>query len=281
MKCAWQSLLDLLPLWMREYVDKQGRESLQELRLRINAPPVLKLKDETKIMNRAISSDDLSFCVNMATHYSPWSVSTASKCFYTASGGHRIGLCGNVSVMDGQVIGVRDVTSLCVRVARDFKGIAKEISNINGSVLILGRPSSGKTTLLRDLIRQIAAAENESITVVDERQEIFPYYEGAFCFDTGFNTDVLSGCDKSSGIEAALRNTGPTRIALDEITAQEDCRALLHAGWCGVGLIATAHANGKDDLFSRPVYRPLVESQLFDYLLIMRPDKSWHIERMN
>ena len=281
MRCAWQSFIELLPVWMREYVDKQGRDNLQELRLRVNAPPMLKLKTGTELMSRSVITEDISFCINIVTRYSPWSASTASKCYYTAYGGHRIGLCGNVMFSNGQAHGVRDITSLCIRVARDFHGIARDVGKIDGSVLILGQPGSGKTTLLRDLIRQLSADRNESITVVDERQEIFPYFQGSFCFDTGLNTDVISGCDKSTGIEAALRNTGPTRIAVDEITAAADCEALLRAGWCGVNLIATAHASSKADLYSRPVYRPIVESRLFNQLLIMHPDKSWHRERMS
>jgi len=281
MKCDWQSFIVLLPSWMREYVDKRGRENLQELRLRVNAPPMLKLSTGTELMSKTVSAEDLSFCINMVTHYSPWSVSTASKCYYTAAGGHRIGLCGNVALADGQARAVQDLSSICIRIARDFEGIAKDAGKLTGSVLILGRPGSGKTTLLRDLIRQLSANRNDSITVVDERREIFPYFQGAFCFDTGFNTDVISGCDKAMGIEAALRNTGPARIAVDEITAAEDCEALMRAGWCGVNLIATAHADSKADLFSRPVYRPIVDSRLFDHLLVVNPDKSWHMERMD
>ena len=72
----------------------------------------------------------------------------------------------------------------------------------------------------------------------------------------------------------------PDTIAMDEITAKEECDALLHAGWCGVHLLATAHAGSKIDLFSRPVYRPIIESKLFETLIILQPDKSWHIERM-
>lgn len=281
MNCAWQPFIELLPLWMREYVDKHGREHLQELRLRVNSPPMLKLRYGVEVMNRTVSSEDLSFCINMVTQYSPWSASTAPKCYYTASGGHRIGLCGNVVYRDGQARGVRDVTSLCIRIARDFCGIARDIGKLKGSVLILGKPGTGKTTLLRDYIRQLSADNDECITVVDERQEIFPFYRSSFCFDIGINTDVISGCDKSLGIEVALRNNGPTRIAVDEITAQQDCEALMRAGWCGVDLIATAHADSRDDLFNRPVYRPIVSSNLFDNLVIMHSDKTWHLERLN
>lgn len=280
MRCAWEPFIEILPNWMRKFVDEYGRTSLQELRLRLNLPPQLKLNNATLSMNRVVTADDIQFSINAATKYSPWSVSTAPRCFYTAPGGHRIGICGSVLVVDGHAVGIHEPTSLCIRIARDFPGIGKEISNLTGSVLILGRPGSGKTTLLRDYIRQLSASNHQTVTVVDERQEIFPLYQGRFCFKTGFNTDVISGCSKKEGIEAALRNTGPTAIAVDEITAEDDCASLVCAGWCGVDLIATAHAGSKEDLFRRSVYRPLVESNLFNTLLIMHPDKSWHVERI-
>ena len=76
------------------------------------------------------------------------------------------------------------------------------------------------------------------------------------------------------------RDEHPDVLAFDEITAPRDCDAMLKAGWCGIKLIATAHAGSKEDLVKRPLYRPIVESALFDTLVIMRPDKSWSVERM-
>ena len=115
---------------------------------------------------------------------------------------------------------------------------------------------------------------------MDEREEIFPRYNKSMCFPVGTNTDVISGCAKTRGIELVLRNMGPDIIAVDEITAQSDTDALLHAGWCGVNLIATAHAGSVSDLKTRPIYRPLVESKLFQNVLVLRRDKSWTMERM-
>ena len=87
--------------------------------------------------------------------------------------------------------------------------------------------------------------------------------------------------EKKYGIETALRCMGPSVIAVDEITAAEDCEALIHAGWCGVRLFATAHASCKADLYARPVYKPLTETHLFDTLITLGRDKSWHVERMD
>jgi len=169
---------------------------------------------------------------------------------------------------------------LNLRVARDFVDIAPEPHESLGSILILGKPGSGKTTLLRDLIRKRAKCHADMISVVDEREEICPLVNGDYCFPFDGQVDILSGCKKSHGIEMALRNMTPSIIATDEITATEDCEALIHAGWCGVKLYATAHAGCAEDLYARPVYRPIVTSGIFQTLVIMQEDKSWYTERM-
>lgn len=278
MRCAWQAFINLLPQWMRQTVDQQGKDSLQELRLRLGQPPEMVTSKGLFNIPKAVSGDDLSYCVNAATRYSPWSASTAADGYLTAPGGHRIGLCGEYIPASA---GIVKHSSLCLRIARDFPGVSKDLSRTDGSVLIIGSPGSGKTTLLRDLIRQRSEHELGSIAVVDERGEIFPVVQEQFCFPTGKRTDVLTGCPKVTGIEMALRNMGPHTIAVDEITAARDCEALIRAGWCGVRLIATAHAGSRYDLEHRPVYRPVIESGLFDTLIILHSDKSWRTERMD
>jgi len=280
MRCAWQEYINLLPIWMREFVDRQGKESLNELRLRLGVPPELIRSYDSLRMVQPVTVDDISFCINAASRYSPWSSATAKYGYITALGGHRIGICGTASISNGIMSGISMPTSLCIRVARDFPGIAKQLSTIRESILIIGKPGSGKTTLLRDLVRLLSENSHESISVVDEKGEIFPYVRGKMCFPVGSRTDVLTGCSKSVGINSVLRNMGPGTIAVDEITAAEDCQALIHAGWCGVRLIATAHAETKEDLYARPVYRPLIDTHLFDTLILLQPDKSWRLERM-
>ena len=92
--------------------------------------------------------------------------------------------------------------------------------------------------------------------------------------------DVLIGCGKAEGIDRVLRTMTPDTVAIDEITAEADTKSLLQAAWCGVRLLATAHAAGLEDLRSREVYRPLVDCRLFSTVVILRPDKSWYVERM-
>lgn len=275
MKCAWKELLAILPANMRADVDKYGKDTLQELRLRFGLPPELVSAQGSRWLAMEVTAQDLSFVIHTASRYSPWAAATASQGYITAAGGHRIGLCGEAVIKEDKLSGVRTPTSLCIRVARDFTGIAAKAISLKGNVLILGPPGSGKTTFLRDLIRQISDSANGSITVVDERGELFPAG-----FYTGRRTDVLTGCSKEQGLQMALRTMGPSCIAVDEITAEQDCQALMQCGWCGVRLLATAHAANLDDLRRRPIYRSLLESGLFDSVLVLRRDKTWYTERM-
>lgn len=276
MKCAWSQLLSVLPQHMRNEVDRQGRETLQELRLRLGEQVLLCTATGNRYIKVQTTADDIRFVVNAASRYSPWSAATAADGYITAPGGHRIGLCGQCVYHDGSVTAIRETTSLCIRVARDFPGLASGVP-LDTSVLILGPPGSGKTTFLRDMIRRAGNCGAGAVSVVDERGEVFPREAR---FTMGSQVDVITGCDKKSGIEMVLRTMGPTYIAVDEITAEEDCRALLQAGWCGVRLFATAHAATLEDLRSRPVYRPLVRTNLFETAVILKPDKSWKMERM-
>lgn len=275
MKCAWESLMAVLPPRLRPEVDRFGKEEMQEFRLRLGKPPELVLDKKSIWLNQNCQMDDLNYVINTASRYSPWAAESIREGYLTAPGGHRIGICGRAVVRDGIVTGIRQVESLCVRVARDFSGIAGNAADLQGSILIIGPPGSGKTTLLRDLIRQISL--KETVAVVDERGELFPSQSD---FDGGRRLDVLTGCPKQDGIMMVLRTMGPTTIGVDEITAQVDCEALAYAGWCGVRLLATIHAANLDELQKKPLYKPLLEGQLFDHFLVLDREKRFREERM-
>ena len=259
-----QELLAILPQRMRTF----DFEDARELRLRTGKPPRLKVARGFRDQRGLVESQDLRFVINAASRYSPWTAASMAQGYLTAPGGHRIGLCG-----DGAGEGVQEISSLCIRIARDVGGIAGGLPE-SGSLLILGPPGSGKTTLLRDYIRLISG--NASVAVVDERREIFP--EGFF---RGENTDILSGFDKEKGIDMVLRAMGPDVIAMDEITSGKDCAALLRAAWCGVRLVATAHAASVSDLHSRQIYRPLTESGLFSRVAVLDRQSNWHLEEVS
>lgn len=265
-------LLHILPTRYRPPMSEVDLTYLQEIRLRPGGNIQLVTRSGLRRLELEVTEEDLRFCINAASRYSPWNALTMKEGYLTAPGGHRIGICGESA---GESF--RSITSLCIRVNKDLSGIADHL-DLRDSTLIIGPPGSGKTTLLRELIRTLSRGGSSCISVVDERCEIFPLANGRLCFDPGPCTDVLSGKDKSSGIEMVLRSMGPGWIAVDEITAVEDADALLRAGWCGVRLLATAHASSPEDLNNRAVYQPL--RTLFRNLIVMHPDKTCHMERI-
>lgn len=274
MTCAWNPLLAILPPKYRDQVDKNGKEDGQEVRLRLDKPPILVKKTGCISLQGNVHQEDLQYVVNMTCRYSPWTSSTASNGYLTANGGHRIGLSGEALIKNGKMHGIRTIHSLNIRIARDFPGIAGMFSHLKGSVLVIGPPGSGKTTLLRDMIRQRSYYEN--VSVVDERGELFPVG-----FEKGFQTDILTGCGKPEGMQILLRTMTPDSIAVDEITAEEDAKGLLYAAWCGVSLLATAHASDIQDVKCRPIYRPLFDSNIFHNVIIMQKDKTFRLERIH
>lgn len=274
MKTLHDQLRTILPQRIRPLLPEEEIGDLTEIRMRIGRPMQLTYLRRQSSVGEPITTEDLSFVVNTACRYSPWNARSIHQGYLTAPGGHRIGLCGETA---GD--GMRTVTSLCIRVAKDLHGISGRIP-VQDSILILGAPGSGKTTLLRDYIRRISGSPMGSVCVVDERGEIFPFSGGKMCFDPGNGTDVMTGRSKAEGIDCVIRAMGPKWIAVDEITRPADCDALVQALWCGVKVVATAHAASVRDLFSRPVYRPIVDSGVFSTAVVLHTDKSYHLERI-
>lgn len=277
MICAWQEFLSILPPWLRCQIDEYAQKCLQEIRLRVGQAPELVEEKGGRILNGSVNQSDLSFCVNTASHYSPWAAQTISQGYITAPGGHRIGICGEAAMENGNISGMRSLRSVCIRVARDFPGIGEKAAALPGSILLIGPPGSGKTTLLRDIVRY--KSRREPIGVVDERRELFPINLQILSQQTDAHLDVLSGCPKPIGVEMLIRTMSPSTVAVDEITAASDCEALTQAAWCGVHLLATAHAAQVSDLRCRPLYRRILEDGIFDWIVVMRRDKSWVVER--
>lgn len=273
MICAWKELLRILPPWLRSEIEEGEKAQLNEIRLRMDTPVELVMGRNSRFLSRHANREDLECVINCASQYSAWAAQSMAQGYLTAPGGHRIGICGEVVCRDGTVTGIRKVKSLCIRVARDYPGIGARVLSSQGSVLILGAPGWGKTTLLRDMIRQIS--QRECIAVVDERSEVFP--QG---FPPGMRTDILSGAPKVQGIDMVLRSMGAGWIAVDEITAMEDCQSILQAHSCGVRLMATAHAASLQEFYRRTVYQPLIQHRVFQTAYVLDADKSFRTERI-
>ena len=187
--------------------------------------------------------------------------------FLTLNGGHRVGLCGTVLWQNGTIAGLRDISSITVRIAHQIKGCAIELNKVMGnkSFLIAGAPGTGKTTLLRDYIRLICKGTgecNEIAAVLDERRELSG-------FDLGQTAHVIKGLPKSLAIRQALRTLAPQVIICDEIGSEEEAQLLSESLNCGCRFVGTIHAEQWDKLCLKAQFLPFLAQNSLDAVVFL------------
>ncbi len=191
--------------------------------------------------------------------------------YVTLRGGHRAGICGTTVFQNGSVSGIRDVSSVSIRVAREVPGCADQLLSRlkgvpEGGLLLAGPPSSGKTTMLRDIARQLASGTRGNVckvAVVDERGEIAGTCRGVPQNDIGICCDVLDGCPKAEGILMAVRTLSPQVVVCDEIGTEDEVRAVEQSLNAGVGVVASIHAGNMEELKRRRQAVSLLETGAF------------------
>lgn len=203
-----------------------------------------------------------------------------SKGYITIEGGHRVGLCGTVTMKDGKVHLIKDVSSLNIRRSRQIIGVSGKIINsvcdekrrIIRNTLIISPPKCGKTTILRDLARNLSG-RGYRVGICDERSEIAGCYNGKSSFDLGSRTDILDGCPKSEGILMLIRSMSPDVIITDEIGRKEDVGAIDSALCAGVKTITTIHGSSYEDVENSAVGE-LIKRHVFETLIFLSAEPS-------
>lgn len=193
--------------------------------------------------------------------------------FVTIAGGCRVGLCGTAVIQNKSLETIRNISGMNIRIASERIGCAEPLYHRTqtalrtGGLLIAGAPSSGKTTILRDLSRMIG--EEHKVCILDERGEIAAVQNGMPQFSIGTQTDVFDGYPKAAGIEIAVRVMSPAYLICDEIGGEAETAALLQSLHTGVKLIATAHAGSLAELRMRPQIKKLIDAGVFAYLVLL------------
>ncbi len=212
--------------------------------------------------------------------------------FLTLPGGHRVGISGQVLQEGMQVRSITAVGGLAFRIARACAGCADAVlpkllekDGMLPNVLIVSPPRCGKTTLLRDLCRQLSNgsdyAEGKAVTVVDERSEIAGCFAGIPQLDVGLRTDVLDGCPKAEGMMMALRALSPEVIVTDEISRPEDAAGIRECAFSGISVLTSVHAGSLEEAKNRPGIRELLEEGVFEKIVVLsRRDGPGKIERI-
>lgn len=229
-----------------------------------------------------VSVQDISEIFKKLCNYSVYSFQEQIKNgFVTFLGGHRVGIASSAVLENGQITGIKEISSLNLRIAREFKNCSKNIYEIikvsSKGALIVGPPLSGKTTILRDLARLFSS--ESKVTIVDERFEIAACNEGKAQLDVG-SSDVLSGFPKSEGILRAVRCLSPNVIICDEIGTLKETKAINEALNSGVKVIASIHASSEKEILKKPQILWLFYSGAFEKIIILSSVSIGNIEKI-
>ncbi len=224
--------------------------------------------------------------LDRATGFSPYQLRLEEAgLFLPLEGGGRMGLCGEAVVREGKLQGLRHVSSMAIRLARERRGVAEAAARVltgrGGlhSVLIVSPPGRGKTTFLRDLIR-LVSEQGIRVSVADERRELAAAWEGVPQLDLGPCTDVLTGCPKAQAMELLIRCMNPQVLAVDELAGEQELRMAQEAAHCGIRLFATAHGDGLASLRGRPGFDSLLESGALDWCITLIDFDTVRMERL-
>lgn len=288
---GFRQAINCLPIKLQTDFDKLKTEEkaiCQEIRLRCGQPICLQINGKEKIFGKdVISNKDLSEIINRATQYSVHSFAESLKNgFITIEGGHRIGICGTAVIQNGALSSFQNITSLNIRIARQIKKAASDaiINSIYDgefltSSLIISPPGWGKTTLLRDTMRQISD-KGVRVSVADERCELCGVYHGIPQFDIGEHTDVIDSCPKAIAALILLKTMSPQLLIMDEITSEKDAEAIFYSAHCGVAVLATAHALDFDDFRQRVLYKKVLDMRIFEQIIEIKHDWQYDIIKL-
>lgn len=291
-------ILDFFPVKIRNlftHLPLDILNEIEEIRFRINRPLIIVTGSQhlaitpqqktSEILTEGyiFSPEDMEKLLHKISQSSIYAWEEEFRRGYiTISGGHRIGLVGKAILDKGLVKTLKEISGLNFRIAKEIIGVADKILPfILGTdkrimhTLLVSPPQCGKTTLLRDMIRQISSGipglgfPGVNVGLVDERSELAGTYMGISQFDIGLRTDILDSCPKSQGMIMLIRSMSPQVIATDEIGTLEDIRAMEEVLNAGISLITTVHGRDINELRQRPNLRQVIENKFFKRIIIL------------
>lgn len=290
-----RGILSFMPQGIRRYMYNINLDGACEIHMRLGKPLVIHYSDGcfyinekgnlTTLPSRAlkVTRAHINEALEIAADSSIYSVSDEIKNGYlTIAGGHRIGITGTAVIKEDKVSFIKNISGLNYRLAREVQGAADSVmpiitkGNIVRNTLIISPPGAGKTTMLRDIARQLSYKAYR-VSVVDERREIAAMFEGRSAFDLGFSTDVLEGVDKAEGMIMVLRSMSPDVIITDEIGKQADIDALEKITNSGAAVIASVHGRNIEMIKRRKDLRNML--RFFDVIITLsRRGGAGHVE---
>lgn len=283
-----EEIYKVLPISMLEKIKKIGSTTnITEIRLRVGRNILLVTSDVEVEVDYIVNLKDLLDILVKVSKNSIYAIQNEiNNGFVVINGGHRIGICGEVVIENGKIKNIKNINSMNIRVARQLIGVADKVMPYivnNGNVqntIIISPPGCGKTTILRDIVRQISSGvkildfKGKNVGLVDERGEIAAVSLGIPNLDVGLRTDIMSNVPKSIGMQMLVRSMGIDVIATDEIGGKEDFEAIKYANSSGVNLVFTMHGNDISDVYKKEEIKKLLNDGIFSVAIILSRKKG-------
>lgn len=284
-----------LKILLEENILQNQMEMLEEIRIRNGLPIILKLGQAEKIIYYKTLTEDINFIFQKICDNSIYTYQNQiANGFITIQGGNRVGIVGTAVVQDGKVTNFNYISSLNFRIGRQIIGCSNQVvdkivdftNNRVFNTLIISMPGFGKTTILRDIIRNISNGfkidigkkfNGVNVSVIDERGEISATYRGVTQNDLGIRTDVINDIPKAIGMRMAIRSMAPQVIVADEIGSNEDCDCIEYALHCGVNGIFTAHGKDLEDIKNNAELRNLLDKKVFEKVIIIHQNRKYEV----
>ncbi len=267
---------------LKEIQNVGSSNAITEIRLRVGKRGIVITSNVEVFLSSVITLKDLLDILVKVSKNSIYAIQNdINNGFVVVPGGHRIGICGEVVLENAKIKNIKNINSMNIRIARQMIGCADKIMPyiINNKVfentLIVSPPGCGKTTILRDTVRQLSngvKSENflgKNVGLVDERGEIACVSQGIANLDVGIRTDVMSNCPKNIGMQMLVRSMGVSIIATDEIGAIDDIDAIKYAVCSGVSLIFTMHGNDLRDIEKKEQMSSLFKDEVFKNIIFL------------
>jgi stage III sporulation protein AA len=268
-------------------VNSSDINKLQELRIKIDKPVIFVSNNKEYIGKYKATTEDLKILIQRISNYSVYAFEEEIKQGYiTIKGGHRVGICGKCVLENNTIKTIKNISSINLRICREVIGCSNTLmkyllddQQILNSIII-SPPKCGKTTLLRDIARNISNGmdyidfSGRKVCVIDERSELAACFEGIPQMDVGLRTDVLDGCMKSEGIMMAIRSMSPEVIICDEIGAYKDMESIIAALNSGINLITSIHGFGVEDIYERKVFKDVIDNNVFSRAIVLSTRKG-------
>ena len=239
-----------------------------------------------------INGKDIEDIVFRCSGYSVYSVNNSlAQGFITISGGVRVGICGEcVCDGSGKITTIKNFSSLVVRFPHQVTGCSDILFNEVYkdklfNTLIVSPPGGGKTTMLRDIARNISVRQGKNVLIADERNEISAsgYFAcgagSASAFDLGQTCDIITFCNKGQAFSMALRCYRPDVIITDEL-ASEDIKYIQETARCGVKVFASIHAENFEDLKSRENLKEIIDKKIFEVIIVLSNESVGEIREI-